>query len=96
MSLYPKALIIVHILKILHNLTSEDYPVTQTAIVQYLNAIGISCTRKTVGRNLNYLILCGVPIKRKEKSRGGYYYDAKHDSFFVRAALQVKSEGERQ
>lgn len=79
-----KKTIIVHVLKVLYNYTSFDYPATQTAIVNYLNDIGIQCTRKTVGRNLKYLIDSGLPIKRKHCKNGGYYYDFDHDSFFVR------------
>ena len=79
-----KKTIIVHILKILYNYTSYNYPVTHTAIVNYLNDIEIFCTRKTVGRNLKYLIDSGVPIKRKHCKNGGYYYDFENDTFFVR------------
>lgn len=82
-----KKTIIVYILKILHNYTSIDYPVTQTMIVNYLNDIDIACTRKTVGRNLKYLIECGVPIKRKNGKNGGYYYDVENDNFFVKSNL---------
>ena len=79
-----KKTIIVHILRILYNYTSFDYPVTQTELVNYLTDIDIPCTRKTVGRNLKYLIDCGVPIKRKYCKNGGYYYDVANDNFFVR------------
>lgn len=78
---------IIHILKILYNYTSREFPATQTAIVNYLNDIGVSCTRKTVGRNLKYLTACGVPIKRKHAKDGGYYYDFENDSFFVRLKI---------
>lgn len=76
-----KKVIIVYILKILYTFTSKDYPVTQTAIANYLNEIDIPCDRKTVGRNIKYLINIGLPIT---KSGGGYYYDVKNDTFFVR------------
>ena len=79
-----KKLTIIHVLRVLHNFTSPDFPATQTAIVNYLNDIDISCSRKTVGRNIKYLIDCGVPIKRKHAKNGGYYYDFKNDHFFVR------------
>ena len=79
-----KKTIIVHILRIMYNYTSFDYPATQTAIVHYLGDIGIPCSRKTVGRNLKYLAECGVPIKRKAEKSGGYYYDFAKDLFFVR------------
>ncbi len=82
-----KKTIIVHILRILYNYTSFEYPATQTNIVNYLNDIDISCTRKTVGRNLKYLIECGLPIKRKNCKSVGYYYDANNDNFFVRIKI---------
>ena len=79
-----KKVIIVHILKILYNYTSFAYPATQTTIVNYLNDIDIPCSRKTVGRNIKYLVDIGVPIKRKFSKNGGYYYDFENDSFFTR------------
>ena len=82
-----KKTIIVHILRVLYNYTSYDYPATQTGIVNYLNDIDIQCTRKTVGRNLKYLMNCGLPIKRKNCKNGGYYYDSENDSFFVRTKI---------
>ena len=87
-----KKTIIIHILKVLYNFTSFEYPATQTAIVNYLNDIGISCTRKTVGRNLKYLIDSGLPIKRKQCKNGGYYYDLDNDNFFVRTKINDKKE----
>lgn len=83
---------IVHVLRVLYNYTSEEFTATQTAIVQYLNDIGIACSRKTVGRNIRYLIECGVPIKRRCTKNGGYYYDAAHDTFFVRATQNLQKE----
>lgn len=85
-----KKTIIVHILKILYNYTSYNYPATQTAIANYLNDIKIFCTRKTVGRNLKYLMDIGVPIKRKHCKNGGYYYDFENDTFFVRTKSITK------
>lgn len=82
-----KKLTIIHVLKVLYSYTSVDFPATQTSIANYLNDIGISCTRKTVGRNLRYLIDCGVPIKRKHNKNGGYYYDFENDTFFVRKSI---------
>ena len=75
---------IVQVLRVLYNYSSERYPVTQTNIVNYLNDIDVPCTRKTVGRNIKYLIECGLPIKRKCTKNGGYYYDIENDTFFAR------------
>ena len=93
MQIHLKKTIIVHILRILYNYTSFEYPATQTSIVNYLNEIGISCTRTTVGRNLRYLIDSGLPIKRKCSKNGGYYYDLQSDNFFVRTKINDKLGG---
>lgn len=87
-----KKLTIIHVLKVLYNYTSSDFPATQTAIVNYLNDIGVSCSRKTVGRNIKYLVDCGVPIKRKYAKNGGYYYDFANDNFFVRKNISNKGD----
>ena len=87
-----KKTVIVHILRILYNFTSSDHLVTQTAIVEYLRGNDIECTRKTVGRNLKYLMAAGVPIKRKNVRNGGYYYDINNDKFFDRIKFNEKGE----
>lgn len=79
-----KKTIIVHILKILYCYSSSDYPVTQTNIANYLNDIDISCDRKTVGRNIKYLIEMGLPIVKSKGSKRGYFYDIEKDKFFIR------------
>lgn len=79
-----KKTIIVHILRVLYSYTAPDFPATQTNIVNYLNDIDVPCTRKTVGRNLKYLIDSGAPIKRKRGKSGGYYYDFENDTFLKR------------
>ena len=79
-----KKIIIVHILMVLYCFTSSDYPVTQTYIANYLNDIDIPCDRKTVGRNINYLIDIGLPIVKNQGSKRGYYYDIANDNFFIR------------
>lgn len=58
-----KKTIIVYVLNIL-KYTSKECPVTQTQICEYLNDIDISCDRKTVGRNIEYLRQIGYPIER--------------------------------
>lgn len=90
-----KKITIIHVLRVLYNYSSLEFPVTQTNIVNYLNEIGVSCTRKTVGRNLKYLIDSGVPIKRKYSKNGGYYYDFKNDNFFVRKTDEKEKNSER-
>ncbi|MDE7163335.1 MAG: helix-turn-helix domain-containing protein [Clostridia bacterium] len=83
-----KKTIIVHILKILYCYSSSDYPVTQTFIADYLNDIDIACDRKTVGRNMKYLIDMGLPIVKSQGSKRGYYYDIENDKFFIRKNIK--------
>ena len=82
-----KKTIIIYILKILYNYTSFEHPVTQTAIVTYLNDMDIDCSRKTVGRNLRYLIDMGLPIERKKAKNGGYYYNHINDNFLCKLTI---------
>ncbi len=82
-----KKIVIVHILRVLYCYTSYEYPVTQTHIANFLNDSDIPCDRKTVGRNINYLIEAGLPIYKKNGKPCGYYYDASKDIFFVRRTL---------
>jgi len=70
---HPKKAIILYILNIFKLYSSEDYPVTQTAICNFLNDIHISCDRKTVGRNSEYLQEFGYPIKKVNNK--GFYLD---------------------
>ena len=59
-----KKTIIIYILNVLKRYSSKEFPVSQTAICAYLNDIDIPCERKTVGRNIGYLIEFGYPIKK--------------------------------
>ena len=68
-----KKLIILYVLNVLKLYSSESTPVGQTAIANYLNDIDVPCDRKTVGRNIGYLIDFGYPIKRAGAK--GYYLD---------------------
>lgn len=84
MNIIAKKTIIVYVLKILYCYSSSDYPVTQKFIADYLNDIDIPCDRKTVGRNIKYLIDIGLPIIKCRGSKRGYYYDIESDMFFKR------------
>ena len=65
--------IILYVLNVIKVYASEEYPVSQTAICEYLNDINVSCDRKTVGRNIEYLKEFGYPIKKINGK--GYYLD---------------------
>lgn len=82
-----KKTIIVHILKVLYCFTTVDYPATQTQIADYLNDIDIPCDRKTVGRNIKYLVDMGLPIFERRGLKRGYYYDTENDNFFIKKGI---------
>ena len=70
---HSKKTIILYILNILKLYSSEKYPVSQTAICNFLNDIQVDCNRKTVGRNIVYLQEFGYPIKKVTGK--GFYLD---------------------
>ncbi len=57
-----KKVIILYVLDILKKYSAEEHPISQEAIANYLNDIGIPCDRKTVGRNIGYLTDYGYKI----------------------------------
>ena len=65
--------IILYVLNVIKVYASKEYPVSQTAICEYLNDINVPCDRKTVGRNIAYLQEFGYPIKKINGK--GYYLD---------------------
>ena len=66
-----KRVIILYVLNILKLYSSPSSPVTQSAMCNFLNEIGIPCSRKTIGRNIQYLIEFGYCIEKKNGK--GYY-----------------------
>ncbi len=68
-----KKIIIVYVLNILRH-TSIQKPINQTLICDFLNEIGVECDRKTIGRNIHYLMQMGYPIK--QNGNKGIYMDA--------------------
>ncbi len=68
-----KKYLILLILKILENESDESRPLTQTAIARVIDDV-FPCDRKTVGRNIRFLIKVGYPIKKTSR---GYYLDGK-------------------
>lgn len=66
-----KKTIILYVLKILEDFPVENTPISYTDMARALNAIGVPCDRKTIGRNINYLIEFGCPIV---KQKGGVCY----------------------
>ena len=57
-----KKIIILHVLQILQEKTNKNKKLTQSEIVKELTEREVKCDRKTVGRNINYLIDFGYEI----------------------------------
>ncbi len=74
-----KKTIILYVLIALKKGSTRERPVSQTSIAKVLNMIGVECDRKTVGRNIGYLIDFGCPII---KLNGKYYYKNEDDTMF--------------
>lgn len=68
-----KRLIILYILDLLEQGTSATNPFSITHIANALNKFGVVCERRTVSRNVNYLIAYGKPIVKLKN--GKVYYD---------------------
>lgn len=64
---------ILYVLNIIKLYSSEEHPVSQSAICNFLNEINIPCDRKTVGRNIEYLQQFGYPIVKVPGK--GFYID---------------------
>lgn len=69
---YATKTIILHIWLILKKYTSIDNPVSYTVLANYLQAIDRPCDRKTVARNVEYLIADGFPIGKTEDGKCFY------------------------
>ena len=65
--------IILYVLNVLKAYSSKEFPVSQSAICNYLNDIHVPCDRKTIGRNIVYLQTYGYPIIKI--SGKGFYLD---------------------
>lgn len=68
-----KKTIILYVLKMIEKGASKEKPITYTNIAKVLKSLGIPCDRKTVGRNVDYLIEFGYPIVKV--NGGGVYID---------------------
>ena len=80
--LIAKKTIILYVFKMLYRGSSRDRPITQTQITHVLNSMGVDCDRRTIGRNIQYLIDFGLPIFRRKGKNGGYFYYKEKDNFF--------------
>ena len=66
-----KKTIILYVLDMLDKGSSKNKPITMTNMTNVLNSMGITCERRTIGRNVDYLIEYGKPIV---KIKGGGCY----------------------
>ena len=77
-----KKTIILYVLKLLYKGSSYEKPLTLTQITNVLNSIGVDCNKRTIGRNMQYLIDFGLPVIHKKGKNGGYFYLKEKDNFF--------------
>ncbi|MBO5480814.1 MAG: hypothetical protein J6A63_06480 [Clostridia bacterium] len=77
-----KKTLILYILQMLYKGSSWDNPITVMQMTNVLNSMGINCNKRTIGRNIQYLIDFGLPVIRKKGKNGGYFYLKEKDNFF--------------
>ena len=70
-----KKTLILYVLKMLYKGSSADKPITITGMTKVINSLGVPCDRRTVSRNVDYLIEFGLPVVKVRG--GGCYYDHK-------------------
>lgn len=68
-----KKTIILYVLKMLYKGSSKDKPITILNITKVLNSLDVPCDRRTISRNIDYLIEFGLPVVKIRG--GGCYYD---------------------
>lgn len=68
-----KKTIILYVLKMLYAGTSKSKPITITSMTKVLNSMDVPCDRRTVSRNVDYIIEFGLPVVKLKG--GGCYYD---------------------
>ena len=68
-----KKTIILYVLDMLEKGSSKEKPITITSMANVLNSMDIPCDRRTIGRNVDYLIEYGKPIVKIKG--GGCYWD---------------------
>ena len=96
-----KKQLILLILNELNVNSDEDHPITQSQIAKNISGEKYLCDRKTVLRNIKFLMDMGYPIRKHEKQHG-FYMDNKifsvEDIGFIQSAIlsaEGKSEAEK-
>ena len=82
-----KKTIILYVLKMLTLGASKEKPITSTNMAKVLNSMEIPCNRKTVSRNVNYLIDFGYPIVKL--TGGGLYIDKETSKFSIQNSFYI-------
>ena len=86
-----KKQLILLILNELNANSDEEHPLSQAQIAKNISGEKYICDRKTVCRNVKFLMDMGYPIRKKEKNKG-FYMDKKlfsiDDLNFIRSAIQ--------
>ncbi len=59
-----KKTIILYVLKMLKQASSKEKPLSYISMARVLNSLNVPCDRKTISRNVDYLIEFGYPIIR--------------------------------
>ena len=77
-----KKTIILYVLKLLYKGSSWENPITLSQMTNVINSMGIECSKRTISRNVQYLIDFGLPIIKKKGKNGGYFYLQEKDDFF--------------
>lgn len=77
-----KKTIILYVLKLLYKGSSWEKPITLSQMTNLINSMGIECSKRTISRNIQYLIDFGLPVIKKKGKNGGYFYLKEKDNFF--------------
>ena len=77
-----KKTIILYVLQMLYKGSSYEKPITLLQMTNVLNSLGVKCNKRTIGRNVQYLIDFGLPVIRKKGKNGGYFYLKERDIIF--------------
>ena len=77
-----KKTIILYVLKLLYKGSSWENPISLTQMTNVINSLGVACDKRTISRNIQYLIDFGLPVIRKKGKNGGYFYLKERDDFF--------------
>ena len=77
-----KKTIILYVLKLLYKGSSYGKPISLKQMTNVLHSIGVDCSKRTIARNIQYLIDFGLPIIHKKGLKGGYFYLKEKDNFF--------------